>query len=202
MVPATALYLGLAQPIVAALLQRGAFNATATARVSDTLAAFAIGLPAFSVYLYSLRAFYSMQDTRTPFLINSLENALNIVGALLLYPAMGIPGLALAFSLAYTIAALVTLVVMSRRLGGLRGRQIGSTFARVCVVGAVMFVVAWYVSDALGYGSPSAAILAAVVGGIASTAVGIVGLRLLRVRELTELRDAFRPATREVAVSE
>ena len=82
MVPATALYLGLAQPIVAALLQRGAFDASDTARVSDTLTAFAVGLPAFSVYLYSLRAFYSMQDTRTPFLINCLENALNIVGAL------------------------------------------------------------------------------------------------------------------------
>jgi putative peptidoglycan lipid II flippase len=202
MVPATALYIGLAQPIVAALLQRGAFNATATARVSDTLTAFAVGLPAFSVYLYSLRAFYSMQDTRTPFLINCLENALNIVGALVLYRAMGIPGLALAFSLAYTISAVVTLAAMSRRLGSLRGRQIGSTFARVCVVGAVMFAVAWLVSDALGYGSPSAAIVAAVVGGVASVAVGIAGLRMLRVRELTELRDAFRPATREVAVSE
>jgi putative peptidoglycan lipid II flippase len=149
-----------------------------------------------------LRAFYSMQDTRTPFLLNCLENALNIVGALLLYPAMGIPGLALAFSLAYTVAALVTLAMMSRRLGGLRGRQIGSTFARVVVVGAVMGAIAWYLSDAIGYGSPSAAILAVIVGGIASIAVGIVGLRLLRVRELTELRDAFRPATREVAVSE
>jgi hypothetical protein len=65
-----------------------------------------------------------------------------------------------------------------------------------------MFAVAWYVSKALGYGSPSAAILSAVVGAIASIAVGIVGLRVLRVRELTELRDAFRPAAREVAVSE
>jgi len=126
----------------------------------------------------------------------------SIVGALLLYPAMGIPGLALAFSLAYTITALVTLATMSHRLGGLRGRQIGSTFARVLVVGVVMGAVAWYVSDALGYASPSAAILAVIVGATASVAIGIAGLRLLRVRELTELRDAFRPATREVAVSE
>ena len=202
MLPATALYLGLAQPIVAALLQRGAFNAADTVRVSDTLTAFAVGLPAFSVYLYSLRSFYSMQDTRTPFLLNCLENALNIVGALLLYPAMGIPGLALAFSLAYTIAALVTLGVMSRRLGGLRGRQIGSTFARVLVVGVAMAAVAWFVSDALGYATPASAILALIVAGTASAAVGIAGLWLLRVRELHELRDAFRPATREVAVSE
>jgi putative peptidoglycan lipid II flippase len=202
MIPATALYLGLAQPIVAALLQRGAFTAADTVRVSDTLTAFAVGLPAFSIYLYTLRSFYSMQDTRTPFLLNCLENALNIVGALLLYPAMGIPGLALAFSLAYTIAALITLAVMSRRLGGLRGRQIGSTFARVLVVGLVMAAIAWFVSDAVGYATPASAILAVVVAGAASAAAGIAGLWLLRVRELHELRDAFRPATREVAVSE
>ena len=202
MIPATALYLGLAQPIVTALLQRGAFNAAATTRVSDTLTAFAVGLPAFSVYLYTLRSFYSMQDTRTPFLLNCVENALNIVGALLLYPSMGIPGLALAFALAYTVTALLTLVVMSHRLGGLRGRQIGSTFARVLAVGVVMGAVAWLVSDALGYGTPASAILAVIVGALASVAVGIAGLWLLRVRELRELRDAFRPATREVAVSE
>jgi putative peptidoglycan lipid II flippase len=202
MIPATALYLGLAQPIVAALLQRGAFTAADTVRVSDTLTAFAVGLPAFSIYLYTLRSFYSMQDTRTPFLLNCLENALNIVGALLLYPAMGIPGLALAFSLAYTIAALITLAVMSRRLGGRRGRQIGSTFARVLVVGLVMAAIAWFVSDAVGYATPASAILAVVVAGAASAAAGIAGLWLLRVRELHELRDAFRPATREVAVSE
>jgi putative peptidoglycan lipid II flippase len=202
MIPATALYLGLAQPIVAALLQRGAFNAADTVRVSDTVTAFAVGLPAFSLYLYSLRSFYSMQDTRTPFLLNCLENALNIVGALLLYPAMGIPGLALAFALAYTIAALVTLGVLSRRLGGLRGRQIGSTFARVLVVGAAMGAVAWFVSDAVGYATPASAILAVIVGAIASVGVGIAGLWALRVQELHELRAAFRPATREVAVSE
>ena len=105
MIPAAALYIGLAQPIVAALLQRGAFDATDTERVADTLRMFAVGLPAFSLYLYSLRGFYSMQDTRTPFLLNCLENALNIVGALILFPIMGIPGLALAFAGAYTIAS-------------------------------------------------------------------------------------------------
>ena len=80
--------------------------------------------------------------------------------------------------------------------------QIGSTFARVLVVGLVMAAVAWFVSDALGYATPAAAILAVIVAGATSAAVGIAGLWLLRVRELHELREAFRPATREVAVSE
>jgi putative peptidoglycan lipid II flippase len=192
MLPAAALYVGLSQPIVAALLQRGAFDASATERVADTLLGFAIGLPAFSVYLYTLRGFYSMQDTRTPFLVNCFENAANIVAALLLFDALGIPGLSLAFSLAYSVAALVALALMSRRLGGLRGRQIGSTTVRVLLVGAAVAATSWLAADAVGYATPRAAILACVVGGLVGVAVAGGGLWALRVHEFGELRDAFR----------
>ena len=63
--------------------------------------AFSVGLVFFSSYLFGLRAFYSLQDTRTPFLLNCAENALNLVLAVPLYAWLGIPGLALAFSGAY-----------------------------------------------------------------------------------------------------
>ena len=192
MVPAAALYVGLAQPIVAALLQRGAFDAAATTRVADTLLAFAVGLPAFSVYLYVQRGFYAMQDTRTPFLVNCFENAVNIVAALLLYSVLGIPGLALSFSIAYTLSAILALAVMSRRLGGLRGRQIGSTFARALLVAAAVAGVTWSIAQQLGSATPTEAIVTCAVAGIAGVAVAVGGLWLLRVHEMSELRDAFR----------
>ena len=47
-VPAAAMYLALARPIVVALLQRGAFSAADAADVADTLVAFAVGLLPFS----------------------------------------------------------------------------------------------------------------------------------------------------------
>ncbi|MFA5882696.1 MAG: murein biosynthesis integral membrane protein MurJ [Acidimicrobiia bacterium] len=192
MVPAAALYVGLTQPIVAALLQRGAFDATATTRVANTLLMFAFGLPAFSVYLYTQRAFYAMQDTRTPFLVNCFENAANIAGALVLYPLLGLPGLALSFTIAYSLAALLTLAIMSRRLGGLRGRQVGSTFARVLVVAAVVAAVTWLVANQIGYATPNEAILACAVAGTAGVVVAIAGLWAMRIHEYTDLRDAFR----------
>jgi len=153
---------------------------------------FALGLPAFSVYLYVQRAFYAMQDTRTPFLVNCFENAVNIAGALLLFPLLGIPGLALSFSIAYTLAALLTLAIMSRRLGGLRGRQVGSTFARVLVVAAVVGAVTWVTANQIGYATPNEAILACAVAGTAGIAVAIAGLWAMRIHEYNDLRDAFR----------
>ena len=105
-VPAAALYLGLARPIIVALLQRGAFTAARRARrSSDTLVVFAVGLLPFSVYLFALRAFYARHDTFTPFWLNCVENAVNIALAFPLYAWLGIPGLALAFALAYFVGA-------------------------------------------------------------------------------------------------
>lgn len=115
-IPASLVYLALARPIVETLLQHGLFTAESSVRTADVLSAFAIGLFPFSVYLFSMRAFYAMHDTRTPFFINIGENTLNIVGAVILYPIYGALGLAIAFSAAYGLAAVAALWVLRTRL--------------------------------------------------------------------------------------
>jgi putative peptidoglycan lipid II flippase len=191
-IPAAGLYVGLARPIVVALLQRGAFSAHDASLVADTLVGFGVGLPAFSAYLYVLRGYYSLHDTRTPFVLNCFENAVNIGLALALFPTFGIPGLAWAFSGAYTIAALVTMATFSRRIGGLRGRQVGTTVVRVSIVGLAVAGATWGVSHAIGWATPASAIVATVAGALAALVVSIVGLRLLHVEELDELASIFR----------
>jgi putative peptidoglycan lipid II flippase len=191
-IPAAGLYVGLARPIVVALLQRGAFSAHDASLVADTLIGFGVGLPAFSAYLYVLRGYYSLHDTRTPFALNCFENAVNVGLALVLYPAFGIPGLAWAFSGAYTVAALLTMATFSRRIGGLRGRQVGTTVVRVSIVGLAVTGATWGVSRAIGWSTPASAIVATVAGAIVALVVSIVGLRLLHVEELDELASIFR----------
>lgn len=191
-VPAAAVYVALARPIVVALLQRGAFSAADAALVSDTLVGFAIGLPFFSTYLFALRAFYSMSDTRTPFLLNCVENAVNIGLALLLFDRFGIPGLAYAYAGAYAVGAFLTLAVLSRRLGGLQGRGIGTSVARVLLVSVVAAVGAWFVGDAIGWAEPAAAIVAVSLGILVATGITAAGLWVLHVDEFRELLALFR----------
>ena len=59
-------------------------NVTSTdARFIGTVtAAFALGLPAFSAQYVALRGFYAQEDTRTPFLLQVLIAAVNVVLAL------------------------------------------------------------------------------------------------------------------------
>ena len=77
------LTLVLRHPIVG-LMQRGQFDATAAHNTARALAGLAIGLTAFSIYVFVMRGFYAHQDTRTPFVINVVENVVNIVLAIVL----------------------------------------------------------------------------------------------------------------------
>ena len=132
-VPCSAIFIALARPMVVALLERGAFSSGDATVVAHTVAGFSLGLVPFSIYLFSLRAFYSLQDTRTPFVLNCFENAFNIALAFPLYYAFGVPGLAVAFAGAYSGAAVLTIIVLRRRLGHMDGRRLIDTlraFAR------------------------------------------------------------------------
>ena len=186
-VPAAAVYIALARPIVVALLQRGAFSADDAALVSDTLVAFAAGLPFFSTYLFALRAFYSLSDTRTPFFLNVVENAINIGLALALFGRFGIPGLAAAFSSAYALAAVFTLAVLSRRIGGLQGRGIGTTAGRVLLVSAVGATAAWAIGEQVGWATTGQAIASVTLGLAVAGILIIAGLWVARVEEVREL---------------
>jgi putative peptidoglycan lipid II flippase len=200
-IPAAAIYVALARPIVVALLQRGAFDAADAAVVADTLVAFAIGLPFFSTYLFALRAFYSLEDTKTPFLLNCVENAVNIALALALFSWLEIPGLGLAFSGAYAVATVLTLVVLSRRIGGLSGRGIETSAAKVLAVSAAAGGVAWLVAHVIGWDTTGAAIVTVMLGLGAASVVTVGGLRLLKVEEYTELAAILGPRLRRMAAS-
>lgn len=197
-VPAAAILAVLARPIVNALLDYGNFSATNGAMTAETLVAFALGLFAFSAYLFTLRGFYAMQDTKTPFLLNCLENGLNIVLAVALYPSLGVQGLALSWSIAYIVAMVAALVAMRRRLGRLEGHQLVDTFGRVLAGSAVLAVLSWLVAQGLGYATPGAAVVATTVALVVGGAGFLVTVHLLGVGELGLLRDALRrsaPAT-------
>ena len=185
LLPAAVGYLVLARPLVALLLEHGQFTKANAHLTSDVLVWFAIGLPAFSLYLLFVRGYTAMQDTRTPFLINAGENIVLIVLDLILYPAMGVHGLALGFTISYVLAAVVAGWDLRRRTGGIADSGTGATVVRVSVATAVMAVAVIAVS--IGINDQRGIALAARVVG--SVAVGVVvfagAARALGVRELS-----------------
>jgi putative peptidoglycan lipid II flippase len=115
----------LRRPLVALLLQGGAFNAQSTALVAWALLWYAAGLVGHSVVEIVSRAFYALKDTRTPVIVGAAAMSLNVVFSLAfssLFQRVGwMPhgGLALANSLATALECAALLGLIRRRLGGL-----------------------------------------------------------------------------------
>ncbi|MGH9023371.1 MAG: murein biosynthesis integral membrane protein MurJ [Acidimicrobiia bacterium] len=184
LVPAAVGYLMLARPIVTAVLEHGAFSGAAATTTAGVLALFALGLPFFSAYLLLMRAYQAMQNTRAMFLAYLLENGLNLVLALILYPFLGVAGLALAFSLAYAAGTIAVLADLRRRGGGLDLALLFQTLTRVTlattVMAAVVAAVRWLVV------SPGAEVVVGAGAGLA------VYLGVARFTGVAELAGAFR----------
>ncbi len=178
----------VARPLIETLLGQS-FLPTA-----DVLANFAIGLLGFSMYLFILRGFYALHDTRTPFLLNCFENAINVALAFALVGRFGVQGLAFSYAAAYTLAAVVAFVALRRRVGRLEGRRLAMTTARIAVAAGAMGLVTWVVTRSIGSPVGSGALVRLAVG----VAVGMVVygclLLLLRVEEIEWVRDRLRRA--------
>ena len=193
-VPAALGYLVLAVPIVRLLLQHGVTGPRSTDLVAGILVFFSLGLFSFSTFQLLLRAYYSMQDTRTPALVNIAAVGLNVLVDLLFVLAlgMGVKGLALGHATAYTFGCIALLAMIRRRLGGLDGRRIVSGLSRTFVAAGITAAVAWVAARAIGgwvgtatIGGQAAQVLGAVAAGILAF---VAAALMLRVDEVDVVR--------------
>lgn len=178
----------LRRPIVGALLEYKNFDAVAAANTADALAGFALGLVGFSVYMFVLRGFYAHHDTRTPFIVNVGENALNIVLAFVLVGRYGVLGLGLAFAIAYLVSAVWALRVLSYKVRGFSLRPIAASFARMLLAAVLMAEAVWLVTHNVTPDSGWRALAQLIVGGVVGVVVYGCALLALRAPELAAVR--------------
>ncbi len=199
-IPSAVGMLILARPLIDLVLAHGAYSIADARSTSAALAMFALGLPGFCTFLYMIRVFQSMQDTRTAFKLYLVENAINIVLGVLLVGPLGVRGLALSLSIAYTVGALLAMAVVRQRVGGLGGPDLTTPVKRVFVASAVMALTTVLAVNVSGADSGLAllgrVVLAIVVGSITYVATaGLLGGRQER-RVATERADRARARRR------
>jgi putative peptidoglycan lipid II flippase len=182
----------LRRPIVGALLQHGSFDEVAASNTTRALGGFALGLGAFSIYLFVLRGFYAHKDTRSPFVINVVENSINIVLAIVLVERFGVLGLGLAFALAYMISSVWSLQVLSYKVPGFSLREIGVSAARIILAAILMGEAVWFVARGVGGDVGTEAVVRVIVGSLVGVVVYVGLLFALGAPELDPLRRAIR----------
>lgn len=145
--PATVGLVLLREPIVRLIFEYGSFTATDRQATAWALLFFGMGLVSHSLVEITTRAFYAMHDTRTPVLVGIGTVALNVVLSLVLINYIGDPaslvrgpfaGLALANTIATTLEAIVLLLLLAPRMGGLTAKENSISSLRTLAASVVM----------------------------------------------------------------
>jgi len=105
--------------IVRIVYQRGEFTAEATALTSSALMWYMPGLLGHAVYAFVARLYHSRQDTKTPMFCWLVVVPINIALSIGLSRVMGIGGLALASSIGISLATVMLLMLLRRKMGPL-----------------------------------------------------------------------------------
>ena len=164
-IPSAVGMLLLAKPAVALLLGIGHSTPAQTATTGAALAMFALGLPGFCAYLYFVRVLQAMQRTKVAFFLYLIENGLNVALALALVHPLGVRGLALSLSIAYSVTALLALAVFHQWFGRLAPTETWAPLTRVIIASVPMALVVLLVSNLSG-STTTAGLFARVVGAV------------------------------------
>jgi len=147
--------------------------------------------------------YYSLHDSKTPALVGVVTMVVNVVAnliALAVVPRQDVvAALGIGFGLANVVGSVIAWRLLSRRLGGLAGRQIGRSLlkmhAAALPAALLALLVAAGVHAAFGAGKLSA-FVTLIVGGTVAVACYLVCARLLKVTEVADLTGMVRSRLR------
>lgn len=180
-VPATALFAGLAEPLVAALFQRGQFDALATSETARALVVQGLGIWMIAAVRQIVGVFYALGDTRTPALVSGVDFLVFVAGAALLAGPWRHVGVAAALTLSSAVQLGLLGWRLRARLGTLPVGEVARSALRSAGASLLGLLAARGALLGLaGVGRIAAALLATAL----FAAVYLTLCRLLRAPEL------------------
>ncbi|MBI4435428.1 murein biosynthesis integral membrane protein MurJ [Candidatus Uhrbacteria bacterium] len=141
LVPMTLLFLIFRAQIVRVVVGAGAFDWAATIASADTLAFFALTFIPQSLIFVLARAFYAIHDTISPLMIALVSALVGMLSAFLLKDQFGVIALAIAYSIAACVNALLLWVFLRQKLGTLKETAMLSLLLKLTVAGMVAGLV-------------------------------------------------------------
>lgn len=168
----------------------------AAVSLGNVLVAFMVGLLPFSFVYMMQRAFYSLEDTRTPFVFTLIQTIMYIIGAAVI--AMTVPAewivvaLSLLTSGTVTIQAIIAFTMLTKRIGALGDHKVATALAQFILAGllagavgvAAIEMIGGINADSFAMASVLSSALTLALVGFLMFAVYSIALRLLKVPEI------------------
>ncbi len=168
--------------------------------IGDTIVALAPAVVVYSLMFLLVRAFYADEDTRVPFVVQSIVAVTNVGIAISLTRAVSpqhvAPALGVALSSAYFLGALVALVWVRRRFGpvidaAMVGFLVRLTLACAGSAAAMLLVREAMIALGVDSGGPADAVVRLLVAGVVGAGVYLLAVRLARMDELQRLSSVI-----------
>jgi len=170
-----------------------------TAALGNVIAAFMIGLLPFSFVYMMQRAFFALEDTRTPFIFTSIQIAIHITGSItagfLAPKEILVVTIALVTAFSISMQGVIAYAMLKRRIGTLSGFGVSRSIAKF-VLSAVpataagiglMWLIGGIGADSFAVDTVLSAALSCILVGTAMAGVYLLTLGLLKSPELGEI---------------
>jgi len=192
-VPVSILLILLRAQIVRVVLGSGGFNWNDTVLTFQVLGIVSISLFAQSLLPLLARAFYSLQDTKTPFFIALFSQLCNIILARLFLNYWQIYGLAFAFTVSSIVNFVLLFFFLRRKIGAIGQDGLRVFLLKLIMASIVSAFAAQAVKMSLGNVTDLDTFFEVFIQLVASGSVGIVVFVVMsaffHIEEFQELKE-------------
>ncbi|MCX7843379.1 MAG: murein biosynthesis integral membrane protein MurJ [Clostridia bacterium] len=143
-IPSAVALIVLREPIIRTLFKFSSkFTEESVAKTSFILVFFSLGLVAQSIVAIMTRAFYAVNDTKTPLFLGSSTIVINFVLSYIFFnmTALSVAGMALAYSVSSMFYAITLMIILNKRISGLEAGNMAYFLIKILLSAAVMGLV-------------------------------------------------------------
>lgn len=173
--------------------------------LGNVVIAMVVGLLPFSYVFMIQRAFYSLEDTKTPFLFTVVQVVVNAIGSitvgLLVQNVWIVVALSLVTSGSIMVQSLLAFVLFKRKFGSLGHGQLTFATGKFALAGVVAGSAGFAVLQAMGGARPGAfpvlnVLAAAITCLIIGSVIGVTYIALLKLLKVREVNTLLNPILR------
>lgn len=147
MLPLTAIFIALSEPVVSLIYERGVFKSSASAIVAPVLFAYGIGMFFYLGRDVLVRVFYALGDGQTPFKISIINIFINVILDYFLVKSFATQGLVFATIGVNLFSMMAMIIILHKRLKGLPLKQWGLIFIGLIVATSISSLVCGFSYD-------------------------------------------------------
>ena len=170
----------LSKDIIKLIYERGEFTSESTLLTSSALMFYAIGMIGYGMMEFLNKAFYAMQDSKTPMKTSIIAIIINLGLSIGLVKVMGYTGLPLATSITSIVIGVLMMVLVNNKINGIITKETLKEISKIILASLVMAILIIGVQKVITGTtliSTLLRIIVSVVGGIISYFAIVIALK-------------------------